>query len=200
MLKVGITGGIGSGKSVVAKMFQVLGIPVLDADQAAKYLMEHDVLLKASIMKLFGAEVYSNGRLNRPFLASVVFNDALKLEQLNQLVHPAVIRYSKDWAERQQAPYTLKEAALFFESGSNADMDVMVGVAAPYAMRLARALSRDGVGEAEVRKRMAMQMDEEEKMNRCDFVIKNDESLSVIQQVLTLHKQLIGHAAASRSI
>jgi dephospho-CoA kinase len=191
MLKVGITGGIGSGKSLVANMFKVLGIPVLNADDTAKYLMENDESLKQSLRELFGNEVYINGRLNRPFLASVVFSNEEKLSQLNKIVHPATIAYGNSWAAAQDAPYTLKEAALFFESGSYREMDKMIGVYAPAALRLKRAMARDGVGEEAIRKRMAQQMDEEEKMKRCDFVIRNDGTLSVIEQVLDIHHKLL---------
>lgn len=192
MLKVGITGGIGSGKSLVARMFQVLGIPVLNADEAAKYLMQHDAALMGSLRQLFGNEVYQNGRLNRPFLASVVFADKAKLEQLNGLVHPAVLRYGKTWAEQQTTPYILKEAAIFFESGSYKEMDKMIGVYAPFELRLERAMQRDNTTEETVKQRMAQQMDEDEKMKRCDYIVRNDGSASVIEQVLALHRIFTG--------
>lgn len=192
MLKVGLTGGIGSGKSLIAEMFRLLGVPVMHADAAAKYLMEHDESLKAAIVNLFGEEVYKNGRLNRPFLASLVFNDKQKLDSLNALVHPATVAYGKKWLEEQKASYAIKEAAIFFESGTYAEMDKMIGVYAPVELRLKRAMERDAVSEEEVKKRMQSQMDEEEKMSRCDYVIYNDGSRSVIQQVLELHEVLKG--------
>ncbi|PSK91946.1 dephospho-CoA kinase [Taibaiella chishuiensis] len=195
MLKVGITGGIGSGKSLVARMFEVLGIPVLHADDTAKYLMQHDTDLMASISRMFGNEVYQNGRLNRPFLASVVFSDKEKLAGLNSLVHPAVLRYGKEWAARQSSPYTLKEAAIFFESGSYKEMDKMIGVYAPYELRLQRAMQRDQASGDTIKQRMAQQMDEEEKMKRCDYIIRNDGSMSVINQVLDLHRQFCAMAS-----
>jgi dephospho-CoA kinase len=195
MLKVGLTGGIGSGKSLVAEMFKLLGVPVLHADDTARYLMEQDTKLKSAIGQLFGKEVYENGRLNRPFLASVVFNDKSKLEQLNALVHPATIAFAQQWAAAQTTPYTIKEAAIFFESGSYKDMDKMIGVYAPVEMRLERAMHRDNVTEEVIRQRMDKQMNEEEKMKRCDFIIYNDGSKSVIDQVLNLHQQLLEIAA-----
>lgn len=191
MLKVGLTGGIGSGKSLVAEMFKLLGVPVLHADDTARYLMENDTELKSAIGQLFGKEVYENGRLNRPFLASVVFNDKSKLEQLNALVHPATIAFGQQWAASQTTPYTIKEAAIFFESGSYKDMDKMIGVYAPIEMRLQRAMSRDNATEEVIRQRMDKQMNEEEKMKRCDFIIYNDETKSVINQVLQLHEELL---------
>lgn len=192
MLKVGLTGGIGSGKSLVAELFQLLGVPVLHADDTAKYLMEHDEQLKLSIAGAFGNKVYENGRLNRPFLASVVFNDPEQLKVLNGLVHPATIAYSNAWAAKQEAPYILKEAAIFFESGSNKEMDKMVGVYAPPELRLQRAMQRDHASEEAIRARMDKQMNEEEKMSRCDYIIRNDGTLSLIEQVLALDRKLKG--------
>jgi len=197
MLKAGITGGIGSGKSLVAEMFRILGIPVLNADDAAKHVMDTDEALKAAILGLFGEEVYQNGRLNRPFLSSVVFSDKEKLQALNALVHPATIAYGKRWMETQQAPYVLKEAAIFFESGSYVEMDKMIGVYAPPELRLERAMERDGADKAAIRRRMASQMDEEEKMRRCDYIIFNDGSRSVVDQVLQLHQALLALAVAT---
>ena len=196
-MKVGITGGIGSGKSLVSAMFQVLGVPVFNADDAAKYLMEHDEQLKEGIQRLFGKEVYKNDRLDRSFLASVVFTDKTKLEQLNGLVHPATIAYGKAWAGRQLYPYTIKEAAIFFESGSYKEMDKMIGVYAPVDIRLQRAMQRDNATEETVKQRMDKQMDENEKMSRCDYVIYNDGSQSVIEQVLELHNELSQMAPSS---
>jgi len=195
MLKVGLTGGIGSGKSLVAKMFRLLGVPVLHADDIARQLMEEDETLRAALVEAFGTEVYQKGRLNRPFLASVVFGNKAQLERLNSLVHPATIAYGNRWAAAQKAPYVLKEAAIFFESGSYREMDRMIGVYAPAEMRLQRAMQRDGATEEQIRQRMAQQMDEEEKMSRCDYIIRNDGTASVIEQVLRLHEQLLELAA-----
>lgn len=191
MLQVGITGGIGSGKSTVSKVFEVLGIPVLDADSVAKHLMQYDPDLRQSLMALFGEETYTNGQLNREHIAALVFNNPQQLEQLNAIVHPATIAFSKNWAQQQTAPYIIKEAALLFESGSYKELDKIIGVYAPLPLRLQRAVNRDQVSEAAIRSRMARQMDEEEKMKRCDFIIKNDESTSVLLQVLSLHEQLL---------
>ncbi len=192
MMRVGLTGGIGSGKSLVASLFEILGVPVFRADDAAKYLMEHDAALRKRIIDVFGQDAYKEGRLNRPFLASVVFNDRKLLERLNGIVHPAVIAYGNDWAAKQSAPYTVKEAAIFFESGSYKEMDKMVGVYAPEKIRIERVQQRDGITETEVRARMAKQMNEEEKMSRCDYVIRNDETESLIEQVVGLHGVLLG--------
>lgn len=191
MLKVGITGGIGSGKSVVSKIFATLNVPVLDSDQAAKFLMENDVAVKSKLVEAFGEEIYKNGRLNRPFLSSIVFNNPQQLKILNDIVHPATIAYAKEWMEKQKGDYAIKEAALFFESGSHKDMDVMIGVSAPKELRLERAIKRDQTSEREVLNRMDKQMDEDEKMAKCDYIIYNDGTRSLIQQVLDIHTLLI---------
>lgn len=191
MLKVGITGGIGSGKTIVCRVFETLGIPVFNADTAAKYLMEHDRVLMASITQLFGADIYRNDKLQREHLAAIVFKDASKLEALNRLVHPATIRYGAEWMESQKSPYVVKEAAIFFESGSYKQMDIMIGVAAPLPLRIKRAMQRDNISVEKVRERIAQQMDQDEKMNRCRFVILNDEITPIIPQVLQIHAELL---------
>lgn len=191
MLKVGLTGGIGSGKSTIAAMFSLLKIPVLNADATAKMLINEDTALKMAITELFGEQVYQNGRLNRPFLAAIVFNDKEKLAALNNVVHPATIAYGQEWFKKQQAPYVIKEAAIFFESGTYVEMDKMIGVFTPVEIRIQRILKRDNITEAEALKRMENQMDEAEKMKRCDYVIFNDETQSVIQQVLHIHQLLV---------
>jgi len=191
MLKVGITGGIGSGKSVVCQVFQTLGIPVFNADDAARHLMEHDAALIASVKKLFGDDIYINSKPNREKIAELVFSNQGLLQQLNELMHPATIQYGKDWMLQQTTPYVIKEAAIFFESGSYKEMDVMVGVYAPKEIRLERALKRSGVSEAKILERMANQMNEEEKMSRCDYVITNDDKTAIIPQVMALHHQFL---------
>jgi dephospho-CoA kinase len=191
MLKIGITGGIGSGKSTVCKVFETLGIPVFYADHAAKWLMENDNNLMASIRELFGEKAYINGKLNREHIASKAFGHPEKLQQLNALTHPATIRYGNDWMENQTGPYAIKEAALFFESGSYSDLDLIIGVYAPLEVRINRSMQRDGVTREKVLERIAQQMDEEEKMKRCDIVITNDDIAAVIPQVLKVHEQFL---------
>ncbi len=196
MLKVGITGGIGSGKTVVCGVFETLGIPVLYADEAGRFLMENDASVMDSIRLLFGDEIFAGGKLDRETVASIVFRQPEILQKLNAIIHPATQAYSLQWMERQYgAPYVIKEAAIFFESGTYADMDVMIGVSAPQKLRLLRAASRDGVGQEKIMARMASQMDETEKMERCDYVILNDETEAIIPQVLSLHKILLQKAA-----
>jgi dephospho-CoA kinase len=190
MLKVGLTGGIGSGKSTVARVFSVLGIPVYDADTAAKRLMRDDPDIREALTLAFGPKAYSNGELQREWLASVVFTDPGKTALLNGIVHPAVIRDAAEWMLRQKAPYSLKEAALVFESGSDKELDYVIGVAAPEEVRLDRVMSRDGLSLRQVQDRMAKQMPESEKMALCDRVIVNDGKEPLIPQVLETDRWL----------
>ena len=189
MIRVGLTGGIGSGKSVVAKVFETLGIPVYYADDAAKNLMNTNEELKTAIIKNFGEGSYSNGELNRKYISSIVFNDAEKLELLNSLTHPATIRDAEEWMKRQTSTYIIKEAALLFESGAHKILDIVIGVSAPLPLRINRAMARDGATKEEILKRINRQMDEEEKMKSCDFVIINNEEELIIPQVLELHQK-----------
>lgn len=191
MLKIGLTGGIGSGKSVVAAIFKVLGIPVFDADREAKVIMEKDEQLALSIQKIFGKESYTGQKLNRPFLANLVFNDPFKLEQLNSLVHPVTIEAADSWMDLQTTPYVIKEAALMFEAGSASSLDYIIGVHAPHAIRLKRVMERDHVTREQVLERMNRQISEVIKMKLCDFVIINDEQQLLIPQVLKLHERFM---------
>ena len=191
MLKIGITGGIGSGKSTVAKIFEVLGIPVYYADEAAKKLMNEDELLKAKLITAFSDEVYTAGKLNRGYLSSLVFKDAAKLRLLNSIVHPAVIAAADNWLQLQTTPYALKEAALLFESGAQEHLDKVIGVSAPKALRINRVMKRDNVTREEVIARMDKQVDENIKMKLCDFIIINNDQEMLIPQVVALHQQLL---------
>ena len=187
---IGLTGGIGSGKSTVAKIFAQLGIPVLDADATAKHLMNNDESIKAALIKTFGEDVYMDHQLNRQFLAKLVFEDAFKLNQLNAIVHPVAIQYAKEWALKQSAPYVIKEAALFFESGSSEGVDKMIGVTAPKHIRIQRVMQRDAISRDEVIKRMDHQLDDSLKMKLCDWVIQNDEIHLLIPQVIAIHQEI----------
>lgn len=191
MLKVGITGGIGSGKSTVAKIFEVLGIPVYYADIAAKQLMHEDEALKQLLREHFGEAIYKDGKLDRSLLSSLVFNNKEKLELLNSLIHPATINAGLRWMEAQTTPYAIKEAALIFESGSQEHLDFVIGVYAPVALRIQRVMERDKITREEVQRRMQYQINEEMKMKLCNAVIVNDEQEMVIPQVLELHKKLL---------
>lgn len=194
MLKMGLTGGIGSGKSTVARIFKTMGVPVFDADSIAKKIMAEDAALQQAIRQTFGEEVFSEGLPDRKKLAAVVFRDPFKLEQLNALVHPATIAAAEKWMHSQQYPYTIKEAALLFEAGSAAHLDYIIGVRAPKALRIQRVMTRDQVERAEVLLRMDRQIDEDIKMRLCDFVIVNDEQQLLIPQVIQLHEHLLSLA------
>jgi len=191
MIKVGLTGGIGSGKSTVAEVFRVLGIPVLNADAIARWLMEHDPELVAGVKALFGEQAYdAAGRLQRAWVAAQVFGNPERLAALNALSHPSVWRHGAEWFAAQVGPYAVKEAALFYESGSAAQVDFMIGVQAPDELRIARVLAREEVTPEEVRLRMARQLPQKEKLTRCDAVILNDDATAVLPQVLALHARL----------
>lgn len=190
MLKIGLTGGMGSGKTTVAKIFALLGVPVYNADEAAKKLYGTDADLIAKIKRHFGDEVYTANQLNRSKLAAIVFQNPEKLSLLNSLVHPLTIKDAETWMKLQTAPYMIKEAALLFESGSVQSLDYVIGVHAPQPLRLKRAMERDGVSREEVQQRMRRQIDEAIKMRLCDFIITNDEQQLVIPQVLQLHQKL----------
>ncbi len=188
MLKIGLTGGIGSGKTTVAKMFQLLGVPVYYADAASKRLMQSNKYLIDEIKRSFGEEVYTGDQLNRSTLAAIVFNDPQKLKLLNELVHPPTIKDAEEWMQQQNTSYVIKEAALLFETGSVHGLDYVIGVQAPEFLRIKRAMKRDGISSEEVKQRMKRQIDEEIKIRLCDFKIYNDEQKMVIPQVLELHE------------
>ena len=190
-MNIGITGGIGSGKSMVAKVFEVLGIPVYYADDAAKRLMNEDEDLQQQLIASFGDAIYTNGLLNRKVLATLVFNDTKKLSLLNSIVHPVTIKDGEAWMKKQVAPYTIKEAALIFESGANKYLDKVIGVYAPAPLRLQRVMLRDNLPEEAVKARMEKQMDEETKMGLCDYIINNNGQELVIPQVMKIHEMLL---------
>lgn len=198
MLKVGITGGIGSGKSTVCRIFSALGIPVYDADSRAKWLQTNDLLLKNQIIQHFGNEAYlADGSLNRGYLASQIFNQPEKLQLLNRLVHPCVAKDSEEWLAQQQAagkPYSIKEAALMIEAGSYKQLDVLIVVTAPDQVRIARVLQRDPQRSAEeIAAIISKQMPESEKIKMADYVIVNDGNHMLIPQVIRLHQELLAH-------
>jgi dephospho-CoA kinase len=195
MLSIGLTGGIGSGKSTVARVFETLGIPVYYADDAAKRMMNDEGPLKDAIIRHFGPEAYPDGRLDRAWLGAQVFGRPDKLQLLNSLVHPATIADAAAWMKQQDSPYAIKEAALIFESGGDKSLDAVIGVSAPEQERIRRVMERDNTDEVSIRKRMAGQMDEAEKMRRCDFVIVNDGQQMVIPQVLDIHQALLRRSA-----
>ncbi len=191
MLLIGITGGIGSGKSVVARVFAALGVPVYDSDSRAKWLMAHDPALREQLTAAFGLATYdAAGQLDRAYLARVAFNNPTQLAWLNELVHPRVGADFAAWASQQAAagqPYVLKEAALLFEANIDRGLDAVITVWAPAAMRQARVLRRDPQrSAADVQAIMARQLDDDEKVRRATYVVYNDDSQLVLPQVLAL--------------
>lgn len=197
MVKIGLTGGIGSGKSTVAKIFETLGIPVYYADTEAKRLMNSNEKIKVSIKQHFGEAAYKNDELDRKYLADIVFNNPEKLELLNALIHPVTINDAEEWMQKQAAPYSIKEAALLFESGAAENLDFIVGVYAPQDLRIKRVMKRDNLSPDEILKRINRQVNEEMKMKLCDFVITNNEQELLIPQVLKLHQHFTGLANSS---
>lgn len=195
MLRIGLTGGIGSGKSTVAKIFATLEIPIYYSDEENKRLMNEDPSVKASILQHFGEASYKEGKLDRRYIASLVFGDKEKLDLLNSITHPTVLQHAAQWMKQQEElygdtiPYVIKEAALIFESGSDKNLDYVIGVWSPQQLRIRRVIERDGVSKEEIIRRMEGQMDEEEKMKRCDFVIHNDEQSLLTPQVVALHER-----------
>jgi dephospho-CoA kinase len=191
LLKIGITGGIGSGKTTVSSIFEVLGIPVYYADVEAKKIINEDDSIITSIKKIFGEESYINHQLNSKHIASIVFTDPNKLNSLNQLVHPATISHANDWMYKQTSPYCIKEAALIFESDSQKNLDYVIGVWAQEDIRIKRIIQRDRLTKDEVLKRINNQMNEELKMKNCDFIILNNDVEMLTTQVIELHEKLL---------
>lgn len=198
MLKVGITGGIGSGKTTVCKLFEALGVAVYYADDRAKFLMQHEHFLIDQLKQNFGEDIYDHGQLNRAMLAQKVFGNKEQLALLNSLVHPVVFRDTERWYQEQltaKPPYVLKEAALLVETGAYKLLDQLIVVSAPLDVRLQLVVARDKVAAAEVTQRMNNQLAEEEKLKLADFVIENNSDLEALKiQVEKIHQALIEQA------
>ena len=188
---IGLTGGIGCGKTTIAKVFATLGIPVFNADAVAKELMQNNPILKHKLIEEFGEHVFANGQLDRSYLAKIVFADTRQLERLNALVHPITIQAAKEWAAKQNTPYVIKEAALVFESGSGEGLAGVIGVTAPLSLRMHRVMQRDNCTKQEVEKRMQNQISDTIKMKLCDWIIVNDDQVLVVPQVVALHEKLM---------
>jgi len=190
MMVVGLTGGIGSGKSTIAKAFAALGIAVFNSDEQAKALIATDAEVKERIIAAFGEEAYHNGEYNRAYIAQIVFNNSKKLAILNGIVHPALAEYFKRWAKEQTSPYVLKEAAILFESGSYKDCDYIITVTAPEEVRIARVMARDHCTEAQVRARMAQQWSDAQRIALSNAVIENIDLESAKEQVKRINNEL----------
>ena len=187
---IGLTGGIGSGKSVVAKVFATLGIPVFNADDEAKRIMQSSIEIKTKLIEQFGTDIYNAHGLDKEKLASIVFNDSFQLQLLNAIVHPVTIQAAKDWAAKQTSPYVIKEAALIFESGAADGLFKVIGVTAPITIRIHRVMQRDGITKDQVDARMRNQISDTIKMRLCDYVIENNNQQMVIPQVLEIDKSI----------
>ena len=196
MRRVGLTGGIGSGKSTVARVFGTLGVPVFDADDEGRQLLNEKGPVREAVIGAFGADLYDASQLDRKALAAIVFNDHEALAGLNAIVHPAVRTRSNAWcAQHKQAAYVIMESAILAETGGDKAMDHLVVVTAPAELRVSRVMARDGVGEQEVRDRMRNQSDDAARTARADTVIVNDDRTMVIPQVLAIHAAMGGGAA-----
>jgi dephospho-CoA kinase len=187
MKVIGLTGGIGSGKSTIARVFNTLGVPVFDADSEAKKLYAEDPTLLPEVMKIFGPHIMkADGSLNREALAVIVFSDAEALKQLNALVHPRVGKRFQEWKEKQHGPAVIREAAILFESGSHIDCDEVVVVTAPENLRIERVMKRNAIAADEVRARISRQWTEEQLLQQANAVIQNDEKTLVLPQVIAI--------------
>ena len=194
MFKLGLTGGIGSGKTLVCQIFEKLGVPVYYADTAARLLMNTDAELKSGIKLMFGAQAFGRDGLDRQYLADSVFGDHEKLSGLNRLVHPVVRKDFIRWTALQMgSPYVIEEAAILFESGASIEMNLSALVYAPEELRISRVMKRDGVGREAVLKRMAHQLGEEELMEMADHVLINDGTQMLLPQVIELHNKILNY-------
>lgn len=196
MLQVGITGGIGSGKTTVCRVFEALRVPVYYADAEAKKLYDTDLVLKQQLIHAFGKEVYPNGLFDRRVLREKVFKSDDQLALLNSLVHPIVLDHSKAWMNTRKEPYVLKEAALLVESGSYRQLDRLMVVTSPLDLRMERVAARDGLQPAEIADRMNKQLPEDELLRHAHFIIYNDTEHLLIPQVWEIHQALMAEAAA----
>ncbi len=192
MLKVGITGGIGSGKTTVCKIFERFGIPIYYADDRAKLLMKTNAGIIDKVKNIFGNKAYlKSGELNRKHIASQAFSTPEKLKALNEIVHPAVAKDTLDWNnEQENASYTLKEAALIVETGGHKLLDKLIVVSAPQDVRIQRVMDRDDVSKSAVLARMDKQLPEEEKLKHADYIINNDGTQSLLLQIWKIHIEL----------
>ena len=183
MKKIGLTGGIGSGKSYISTVFKKIGFPVFDADLNAKKCMHENKELRLAIINLFGSNIYNNGKLQTRELASIVFSDQIKLNALNQVVHPVVTEEFKNWCKNQDSDFVIKEAAILFESNTYKDLDFIISVSAPIEIRVKRVVSRDGCTVNQVKERMRSQISDKERQKLADFLILNDGSSLLLPQI-----------------
>jgi len=191
MKKIGITGGIGSGKTYISNIFKSLGIPLFNSDIEAKILMNSSKKLISQIKKEFGEDIYTNGNFNKEKLSSIVFSNSDKLQKLNSLVHPIVKEEFNNWCKKQTSPYVIKEAAILFESKSHLGLEAVICVSAPLELRIKRLFKRDNSSEMEIKKRIENQISQEEKEKLSDYIIINDEKNLLLPQIIKIHEKLI---------
>jgi dephospho-CoA kinase len=192
MIKVGVTGGIGSGKSTVCKVFELLGVPVYYADAESQILLQTNQEIQLAIIKLFGNDILSlEGVIDRKKIADVVFNDSQKLKNLNAIMHPAVFNHFENWVKKQVSPYVIKEAAILFESGADKQLNKIITVTCPMNIRIDRVVKRDRITYQSVEQRILNQWSDEEKIKHSQFVINNDEHNLIIPQILSINHQLL---------
>ncbi len=190
MLKIGITGGIGCGKTTIANVFETLGIPVYNADDEAKELMNNNANLKQGIIDLFGTKAYTNNNLDRAYIASLVFDNKELLERLNAIVHYYTLSHFSLWVKNQKTPCVLKEAALLFETHAHHELDFIIGVFCEEEERIDRILKRQQTTEAAIKKIIQQQISENIKMKLCDLVINNNKGQFVLEQILKAHQEI----------
>jgi len=189
---IGLTGGIGSGKTTVAKMFQKFGVPVYVADTEAKKLMNKSKVIRRKLIDLFGTEAYKNGDLNKPLIADKIFNNTEILDKMNAIVHPKVASHFKKWLTKQtDAPYVIKEVAILFENGGYVNCDAIITVVAPKKDRLARIVARDSTSEAQVNAIMNNQWSDEKKIALSQYVITNKSLVKTKRQVEVIHQKIL---------
>lgn len=191
MIVVGLTGGIGSGKTTISKCFESFGIPVYIADDEAKCLMKRSKVIKRKLVRLFGENTYKDGELNRPFLASKIFKDKTLLSKMNAIVHPKVASHFKRWLKKQDAPYVIKEAAIIFENNLEDQYDYIITVIADEELRIQRVMNRDHAPKEKVRSIIENQLSDAEKVKKSDFVIKNNDLNFAKKEAYKIHHQIL---------
>ncbi|HFS68049.1 MAG TPA: dephospho-CoA kinase [Flavobacteriia bacterium] len=191
MLTVGLTGGIGSGKTTVAKMFEDLGIPVYYADDEGKKLMYKSKYIKRKLTEKFGNKVYENEQLNRPYLANIIFNDKNALKYVSKIVHPRVAQHFKRWLKKQNTPYAIQENAILFENDTAKNFDKIILVTAPIDTKIDRVIKRDNTSKEQVLSRMNNQLSDNDKISKSDFTINNTDKIKTQDQVKKIHQQIL---------
>jgi len=192
-MKLGVTGGIGSGKTSVCRVFGVLGIPVFSADPEAQIIMNTDRSVINSINDIAGKDLYTDGRLNKEELASLIFHDPELLKKVNSLVHPVVFEHFREWTDMQTTPYVIMEAAILFESGASKLVDRVATVVAPVEERIYRVIVRNKLTREQVTDRIKNQMDDEERIRLSDYIINNSENEMIIPVILGIHEDILTH-------